>query len=59
MKAEEHIEEQVQHERKNSNRCSIIRELNDGVYGASDESLKQYILCSTNMIIERFEKNGQ
>ena len=59
MKPEELIEEQVQYERKNSNRCSIIREFNDGVYGASDEWLKQYILCSTNMIIERFEQNGQ
>ena len=55
-KAEKLIEEQVQHERKNLNRCSIIKKLDDEVYKASDEWLKQYILYPRNMINERFQE---
>lgn len=49
---ENHINDQM----TTLNRCSIIKELDEEVYQASDDWLKGYILRPTDLIIERFNE---
>ncbi|CAF3598300.1 unnamed protein product [Rotaria sordida] len=51
------IEKHVNNEMtKTLNRCSIIKELDDEVYHATDDWLKRYVLYPIDLIIERFNE---
>ncbi|CAF1334265.1 unnamed protein product, partial [Rotaria sp. Silwood1] len=51
------IEKHINNEMiKTLNRCSIIKELDDEVYHATDDWLKRYVLYPIDLIVERFNE---
>ena len=55
VKAREMIEKEIGTEIAKLNRWTIIKELDEEVYNATDEWLMRYILAPQDLIVERFE----